>query len=75
MSEDMQKVFFNPGDTVVVRQDILNRPIMVVKSVDKIKARSDDRPQLFGITCFWFSADGIYQVQRFNTKDLEHNEF
>ncbi len=72
MNEDMHKVFFNPGDIVTVKQEIPNKPLMVVKSVDKVKSKMDDRPQLFGITCFWFTVDGNYQSHRFNTKDLIH---
>lgn len=66
-----EKVFFTAGDVVQLRQEVPNKPIMVVKSIDKVAA-SNERPMLFGITCFWFTCIGEYQERRFNTKDLVH---
>jgi len=74
------KVFYVPGDVVTLKQDIPNKPIMIVKSVDKVtirnKGNGEDipKPTLFGITCFWFTSNGTYQETRFNTKDLVHVE-
>ncbi len=69
----MNKVFFTPGDVVKLRQDLDGGvPDMIVKSIDKIKTSGDDRPQLFGVTCYWFTMDKLYQERRFNTKDLIH---
>ena len=74
------KVFYMPGDVVTLKQAIPNKPMMIVKSVDKvtIRAKNDKdeaaKPTLFGITCFWFTSTGEYQETRFNTKDLIHVE-
>lgn len=68
-----EKVFFTAGDVVSLRQDVPNKPMMVVKSIDKVAALGE-KPMLFGITCFWFTEIGEYQEKRFNTKDLVHEE-
>lgn len=66
-----EKIFFTAGDEVELRQDVPNKPIMVVKSIDKVNP-TGEKPMLFGITCFWFTTEGEYQEKRFNTKDLIH---
>ena len=71
------KVFFAPGDTVTLKQDVPNKPVMIVKSIDKVTIRDREanhstKPTLFGITCFWFTTAGELQENRFNTKDLIH---
>ncbi len=72
------KVFFTPGDVVTLKQDLPNKPIMLVKTVDKTSFRDsdssfkDNKPILFGITCLWFTATQEIQEKRFNTKDLIH---
>ncbi len=66
-----EKIFFTAGDVVALRQEVPNKPIMVVKSVDKATP-TGEKPMLFGITCFWFTETGEYQEKRFNTKDLVH---
>lgn len=71
-----ERIFFNPGEVVKVKQNIPNKPLMVVKSVDKSNTKYGDtvKPVFFGITCFWFATDGTLQESRFNTKDLIHHE-
>lgn len=75
-----EKVFFTPGDVVTLKQDLPNKPIMMVKSVDKTSFRDDktsfkeSKPVLFGITCIWFTTTGEIQEKRFNTKDLVHDQ-
>jgi len=73
-----EKVFFTPGDVVTLKQNLPNKPIMMVKSVDKTSFRddrsTDSKPVLFGITCIWFTDSGEIQEKRFNTKDLVHYE-
>jgi len=68
-----EKVFFNAGDVVRIKQKI-NAPDMVISHINKIHQRSNDlnKPKLIGITCFWFSTDNKYQCQLFSTKDLVH---
>lgn len=68
-----QKQFFLPGDTVTVRQELPNKPTMiVVKKVTKnirVAGRRDDYFQ--GILCRWFTTHGLMQEAIFNTKDLQ----
>ena len=72
--EDKSKVFFSAGDLVTLKQEVPNKPIMIVKTVDKIKSQ-DDRVQLLGVTCIWFSTKQELQTERFSTKDLIHYEW
>lgn len=68
-----ERVFFNAGDVVRVKQDI-DAPDMVVKHINKMNRQSDDNTgaKLLGITCFWYSKNYEYQSQLFSTKDLKH---
>ena len=48
---------------------------MIVKSIDKAEMRAAGAKSVFlGVTCFWFTHAMEFQLQRFNTKDLEHCE-
>lgn len=70
-------IFFNPGDVVQLKQNIPNKPQMVViKKVTSIfkhdPSRVEDRKSaLRGIKCFWYTKNMEYQEYIFNTKDLE----
>lgn len=66
------KQFFLPGDVVTIRQDIPNKPTMiVVKKVTKTIRTSDVKNDFFqGILCKWFTTTGKLQESVFNTKDL-----
>lgn len=70
-------IYFNPGDVVQLKQDIPNKPIMiVVKKETSIfkhdqKRLMDKKPILIGIKCRWFTKDGALQEAIFNTKDIE----
>lgn len=67
------KIFFFPGDVVTIRQDIENKPkMLVVRKVTKsIKTETLRRDDLFqGILCRWFSCNQELQEGIFNTKDL-----
>ena len=61
-NEHSEKVFFTPGDEVEVRQDLIAKPIMVVKSVEKATMREGNRSALYGIKCFWFTSDLKYET-------------
>lgn len=68
-------IYFNPGDVVQLKQDIPNKPIMIVvkkeTSLFKHDRKADDkRPILKGIRCRWFTTSGELQENVFNTKDL-----
>ncbi len=67
-----EKIFFSPGDVVTIRQDIPNKPIMlVVKKVNNLMKHSEDKEGILrGIRCRWFTTDGRLQEDIFNTKDL-----
>lgn len=68
MEED--KIYFKPGEVVTLRQDIPNKPIMlVVRKVSTIIKKQEDS-NLRGILCRWFTTDGTLQENVFNTKDL-----
>lgn len=69
-------VYFNPGDVVQLKQNIPNKPTMIVvkKETSLFKHDSvrveDKRPILKGIRCRWFTSTGELQENVFNTKDL-----
>lgn len=68
-----ENVYFNAGDIVQLKQDIPYKPKMiVVKKITSIFKHNDkdEKPILKGIKCMWFTQDGIYQENIFNTKDL-----
>ena len=67
---NINKVFFIPGDRVVVKHDIENKPVMIVLKV--LRTTLKDKPSaLTGIICYWFDDNKVYREQKFNTKDLE----
>lgn len=71
------KIYFNAGDVVQLKQDIPNKPTMIVvkKETSLFKHDSkrieDKRPILKGIRCRWFTSTGELQESIFNTKDLQ----
>lgn len=70
------KIFLNPGEIVTLKQDIPNKPLMIVvrkeTSVFKHdnKRLNDKKPILIGIRCRWFTTTGQLQEATFSTKDL-----
>lgn len=70
------KIFLNPGEIVTLKQDIPNKPVMIVikkeTSVFKhdSKRLNDKKPILIGIRCRWFTTTGELQEATFSTKDL-----
>ena len=71
-----EKIFLNPGEIVTLKQDIPNKPLMIVvrkeTSVFKHdnKRLSDKKPILIGIRCRWFTTTGQLEEATFSTKDL-----
>ena len=71
-----EKIFLNPGEIVTVKQDIPNKPVMlVVKKETSVfkhdsKRLNDKKPILIGIRCRWFTTTGELQEATFSTKDL-----
>lgn len=68
---DEEKIFFQPGDIVSLRQNIPNSPKMLIVRIERsiIKNQGDKSP-LRGCKCRWFTKDGQLQEAVFNTKDL-----
>lgn len=66
------KVFFQPGDIVTIKQDIPNKPTMYVvkKETSMFKHKDSEEGVLRGIRCRWFTSNGELQEDVFNTKDL-----
>ena len=66
------KQYFLPGDIVTLRQEIPNKPIMiVVKKVTKTITLNNTKNDFFqGILCRWFTTNGQLQESIWNTKDL-----
>ena len=71
-----EKIFLNPGEIVTLKQDIPNKPILlVVKKETSVfkhdsKRLNDKKPILIGIRCRWFTTTGELQEATFSTKDL-----
>lgn len=69
-----EKIFFLPGDTVTLKQDLPNKPIMLVVQKElyslRPKSKAEEKSPLKGIKCRWFTVDGLMQEAIFNTKDL-----
>jgi len=66
------KQFFLPGDEVILRQDLPNKPTMyVVKKVTRTMTVGGVKNDYFqGILCRWFNKLGDLKEEIFNTKDL-----
>ena len=66
-----EKVFFQTGDMVQMKQDIPNKPIMVVSRIERsLMKNNEGKDYLRGVKCRWFSTDGKLQEAVFSTKDL-----
>lgn len=64
------KIFFTPGDIVQLRQDIPNKPKMLVYRVERSIMRNNGNNVLKGVKCRWFTDNGLLQEAVFSTKDL-----
>ena len=66
-----EKIYFVPGQKVTLRQDIPNKPIMLVYRVERSIIRNEDKnPLLKGVKVRWFTENGFLQEAVFSTKDL-----
>lgn len=66
-----EKIYFQPGDIVQMKQDIPNKPKMVVVRIERsIVKNTDGKDYLRGVRCRWFSEDQKLQEAVFSTKDL-----
>lgn len=70
---ESDKIYFLPGDVVTIKH-IRSAPVMIVKGKETKMVRPSELDEkkgfLQGIKCFWFTTDGLYQEQTFNTKDI-----
>jgi uncharacterized protein YodC (DUF2158 family) len=56
---------------VTLKQDIENKPNMIVYRVERsIMRNKDGRDLLKGVKCRWFTDNGFIQEAVFSTKDL-----
>ena len=65
------KVYFVPGQIVTLKQDIPNKPKMLVYRVERSIIRNEDKNALLkGVKVRWFTENGFLQEAVFSTKDL-----
>ena len=65
------KMMFFPGDLVTLRQELPNKPVMVVVRKESTIFRDENKTNsLKGIRCRWFTVNGELQEAVWNTKDL-----
>jgi hypothetical protein len=65
------KTMFLPGDLVTIRQDLPNKPVMIVVRKESTIFRDENKTNsLKGIRCRWFTKDNQIQEAVWNTKDL-----
>lgn len=72
-----EKIFFSPGDLVTLKQNLPNKPVMIVihKEIKTFRLESPTESSkkvnyFVGIKCRWFTEDGTLQETIWNTKDL-----
>ncbi len=64
-----EKIYFMPGDLVTIKQDLPNKPIMLVVKKETYIYKKEEQ-NLKGIRCRWFTKNEELQEEIFNTKDL-----
>lgn len=75
MINDDLKTFYNPGDLVMIKHDLENKPTMYVleKVTRTISDKSGGKESMFiGIKCRWFDKNQVLREAIFSTKDLTH---
>lgn len=68
-----EKIYFQPGDVVTLKQDLPDKPKMIIvqKKTLTIKPLDGDSSSFFkGMICRWFTKNLELQEAVFNTKDL-----
>lgn len=69
--ENKEKVFLQPGDLVTFKQDIPNKPVMmVVRKETNMFKNQPSGISLKGIRCRWFTDSKFVQEIVVSTKDL-----
>lgn len=65
------KTLFFPGDLVTLRQELSNKPVMIVVRKESTIFRDENKTNsLKGIRCRWFTTTNELQEAVWNTKDL-----
>lgn len=65
------KTLFFPGDLVTLRQELPNKPVMIVVRKESTIFRDENKANnLKGIRCRWFTTTNELQEAVWNTKDL-----
>ena len=65
------KMLYFPGDLVSLRQDLPNKPVMIVVRKESTIFRDENKTNSFkGIRCRWFTTNNELQEAVWNTKDL-----
>ena len=64
------KVYVMPGDLVTIKQNLPNKPVMIVVKKETYIYKNKEDQNLKGIRCRWFTTDGLLQEEVWNTKDL-----
>ena len=65
------KILFMPGDLVTLRQELPNKPVMIVVRKESTIFRDENKNNnLKGIRCRWFTTNNELQEAVWNTKDL-----
>lgn len=72
MIQEDEKIYFTPGQLVMLKHDLPNKPVMIVvkKETSIFKNQGDINNVLKGIRCRWFTTSGELQEAVWNTKDL-----
>lgn len=66
-----EKIYFQPGDIVQMKQNVPNKPKMVVVRIERsIMKDKEGKDYLRGVRCRWYSSDQKLQEAVFSTKDL-----
>lgn len=66
-----EKIFLMPGDLVTLKQDLPNKPTMIVVKKKTMTIKGEEPGKfLQGIICRWFTSDGHMEENLFSTKDL-----
>ena len=68
----MEDIYFMPGELVQLKQDLPNKPIMLVKGkvTSIFKNKETGKGILKGINCIWFDKNSQLHEYIFSTKDL-----
>lgn len=70
MVAEQDKTYFLPGQLVTLKQDIPNKPIMIVHKIERNIIKKSDIDYLKGVKVRWFTNNGFLQEAVFSTKDL-----